>query len=579
MPDPTHPAEKQHRRTLWIARLLAAGLTLIMLALLGRVVQLQWDPQPQVAQRVADRGRDESITARRGALLDRRGRVLAASRVGQRLFVDPQLIDDPIPFAAHVAHAIGADPARIDRIISRRAHTRYAVIDRLLSDEQEQAVRKLDLSGLGLQPRPVRHYPHGTTAGQVIGFVGRDYKGLDGVEFALDPVLRGSAGQLVQLRDAWGRPLWPQRTGYQPPRDGRDVRLSIDVVVQRIAERALAEACEEYGAKRAEAVVMDARNGQLLAMVNWPLFNPNDRGNVPKDLRRNRCVTDPYEPGSVFKPFIHAAATAAGLARPKQKIDTTDIGVWYSPEGRRLRDAHGHGTITWNKVLIYSSNIGMAKVASRLGKQRMHDVLGSFGFGQRTGTALPGESRGLVWPVDRWTHYSLTSIPMGQEIATTPVQLVRAFSAFANRGLIVSPTVLAAETDTPIYQRAVDADVADHTRDLLRRVVTEGTGRRAQSEQYRIWGKTGTAQVADRVNGGYLPRTYTASFICGAPLLDPKVIVLVTVHEPDPDIGYYGGIVSAPVAKQIVEQALPYLGVPPDQPGAGDEQRSIAAAR
>lgn len=562
------PAEAQQRRVLILTRLTVLGLSAIMLALLGRVIQLQHDPTEPIEQRIGTHESTSRIPARRGALLDARGRALAISRLGRRLFVDPKLIEDSTSFAAHLAHAIGGDPARIDRLIHQRPGSRYVVIEPLLDEEQLEAVRQLDMPAVATELRPVRHYPQGETAGRVIGFVGVDHTGLEGIEFALDSVLRGDPGSLEVLRDVRRRPLWAERSGYKPPRNGHNVRLSIDVMIQRIAEEELATAAEKYKPKRAEAVVMHAETGQLLAMANWPGFDPDGPKKKDSTHRRNRCVTDAYEPGSVFKPFLHAKATAAGLARPEQMIDTTEAGVWHTENGRRLRDAHGHGTITWNEVLVLSSNIGMGKVCKQLGPKRMHDAVEDFGFGRTTGTALPGESPGILNPLSKWTSYSLTSIPMGQEIAATPVQLVRGFSTFANDGLMVSPSVLAVEAESPIYQRALDEQAARHTRKLLRRVVTDGTGSRAQSEKYRIWGKTGTAQVPDHVNGGYKPRTYSSSFLSGAPLRDPKLIVLVAVHEPDPDIGYYGGIVSAPVAKRIIERTLPYLGVAPDHPDA-----------
>ena len=573
MPISFDQAAAQQERVLLVVRIFAVGATLLLVGLLGRVVQLQYRPDRPIADRVVHRGATGRLLARRGALLDTRGRPLAISRLGRRLFVDPQLIEDPAAFPLHVAHAIGASAARIDRMINRRADSRYVVIEPLLNEEQLAAVRRLDLPGLATEPVAVRHYPQEKTAGQVIGFVGTEHKGLDGLEYKLEPVLSGRAGHLETLRDARRRPLWIERAGYTPPSDGKDVRLSIDTVIQRIAERELAAACEKYQADRGEVVVMDARSGQLLAMANWPPMDPRDPTASDVSHRRNRCVTDPYEPGSVFKPFIHAAATEAGLADPKDIIDCTEAGFWVSPVGRFLHDAHGHGKITWSEVLVLSSNIGMAKVCRELGPQRMHRALSEFGFGRLTGVALPGESAGIVNPLDAWTSYSLSSIPMGQEIGTTPVQLVRAFSVFANGGLAVSPTVLAAEADSPIYQRVLRQRTADYERRLLRRVVTKGTGRRAQSDLYRIWGKTGTAQVPDRVHGGYKDNAYTASFICGAPLLEPRIIVLCSVHEPDPDIGYYGGVVSAPVAKRVVERTLTYLGVPPD---VQDEEEETA---
>lgn len=577
-----HPGDRQLDRSLLVARVVVVLISLVLLALLGRVAQLQskrFDGVQRLAETAGARQSTVDLQARRGALLDRQGRTLAVSRRGYRLFVDPQLIDDPDRFALDLAHAIGDDPARIDQLIGVRADRRYVVIDRLLDDDQVDAVRDLDRRAVGLEPRLVRHYPQGSLAGQLIGFVGAEHRGLEGMEYLLDARLRGEPGRLHFWRDARRRPVWVEQTGFTAADHGVDVRLSIDSVIQRITEQQLAAAAEHFHARAAQAVVMHATSGQVLALANWPRFDPRAGGRIDPDARRNRAVTDPYEPGSIFKPFVHAAATEAGVVAPDERIDCTEAGFFVTSGGRRLRDARGHGVVSWDRVLIESSNIGMALIGERLGAQRLHDAVRRFGFGAATGVGLPGESAGIVNPLRQWNHYSVTSVPMGQEIAVTPLQMVRAFSAFANRGLMVSPSILAAHRDTPLYQRVLDPEVADHTRRVLRRVIADdhGTGRRARSDRYRIWGKTGTAQVPDRVNGGYKDNAYTASFVCGAPLRRPQLIVVVVVHEPDPEIGYYGGLVAAPVAKRIVEHSLEYLGTPHDAPTDPEDTEDAVA--
>lgn len=579
-----HPADLQQQRIWLVARVLVVIVTLLLLALLGRVVQLQFRPEPQIADRISNRGTQTSIMPRRGAILDAKGRPLAVSSLGYKLYADPVEIGDKnLPtFAAHVGHAIGVDPAAIDQLISQKldkreqfnaktaassddepSPLRYVVLNPLLSDEQYSKIQALKLPGVGLEPRLIRHYPQGQVAGQIVGFVGVDHKGLDGLEFALDHVLNGKPGALSTLRDARRRPLWVEEGDYQPSQDGHDIQLSIDSVVQAIAETELNSVCKAHRARAGEIIVLDSRNGQILALANWPAFDPaaSDRSN--EILRRNRCVVDPIEPGSIFKPFLHAAATSMGLARPATIVDTGS-GLWATPYGRKLRDAHAHGSISWEQVLIVSSNIGMAKVCEPMGAKKMYDAVRAFGFGQRTGADLPGESPGILNDLKKWNKYSLSSIPMGQEISVTPLQMVKGFSAFANGGLVVSPSIIAAEAQRPIFQRAVDAKTAEATRYLLRRVVIEGTGRRADSKLYQIWGKTGTAQIPDRVTKTYKARAFNASFIGGAPLRDPRIICIVTVNEPDPSVAYYGGVVSAPAAKNVIEQTLTYLGVAPD---------------
>jgi cell division protein FtsI/penicillin-binding protein 2 len=465
---------------------------------------------------------------------------------------------------------MGYDPAWVERTINERLHTRYAVIDPALSDERIERFAGLDIPGLAIQSRLIRDYPQGPIAGQVVGFVGMDGKGLEGLELTYDKALVGSPGRLRYWRDTRRRPLWVRQDGYQPPADGQAVRLSLDVTISAIAEQELAATCEQYEARAGEMIVMHPVTGEILAMANWPPSDPRDGGNSDADTRRNRSVTDAFEPGSTFKPFVWAAALELGLARPEELIDCHN-GFYVSPKGRRLRDAHGFGRLTWEQVLIKSSNIGMAIVGQRMGNTKLHDAIRAFGFGSRPGSPLPGETAGIVNPIGSWTHYSETSVPMGQEVAVTALQLIRAFAPLANGGLMVTPTLTPYDEPTdapPIYERVLSRRVADHTRDVLRRVVTEGTGRKADSPQYAIFGKTGTAQVADTENGGYLEDKYNAVFICGAPFDDPQIIVLCAIHEPDKTKGYYGGTVAAPAARAVVEQTLTYMAVPHSQPPA-----------
>ncbi|MAE61918.1 MAG: hypothetical protein CMJ49_11250 [Planctomycetaceae bacterium] len=570
------PTESVMRRSNVLAGVLAWSFTVALLVILGRVGQLQHRPTERVVGRAEARDRLAAIPARRGSLLDRRGRVIAASRVGHRLFADPMLIENVGEFPIHVAHAAELDTAAISRALDRRWRTRYVPLAPLLSDEQLAKVRDLNLPGIAWQPRAVRHYPHGPLAGQLIGAVGDEQIGLDGLEYQFNTRLTGQSGSMRVLRDASRRAVWIDGGTYQPPTDGDAVRLSIDMVIQAAVESELAAACEKFKAQRAQCIVMSATDGQILAMANWPSFDPSNLRVTPADRRRNQCVTDPYEPGSVFKPFVFAAALAHGVVRTEDQIDCTDTGVYVSAYGRRLHDARPHGQVSSDDVVVVSSNIGMAIIGQRLGALRMYEAVRAFGFGRPTGAKLPGASVGIVNPLAEWNHYSETSVPMGQEIAVTPLQLARGLSAFANDGHIVTPSVFANDAADPILTRAVDSATADHLRDVMRRVVTEGTGRRGRSSMYSIWGKTGTAQIPDRIKGGYQSDQYVASFICGAPFDDPRIVVVVAVHQPDPEIGYYGGTVAAPVARAVVDQTLSYLGVPSSD--SDSSARSVATA-
>jgi cell division protein FtsI (penicillin-binding protein 3) len=301
-------------------------------------------------------------------------------------------------------------------------------------------------------------------------------------------------------------------------------------------------------------------------MANHPSFDPSQSGRLPADQRRNRAVTDVFEPGSILKPFVWSALSELTVARPQEQIDCTEAGYWVTPYGRVLRDAHGKGTLNWNEVLIQSSNIGMAKVAERVTPLQLHDIVGSFGFGQPTGSGLPGEVSGLVHPLAKWTKYSQSSVPMGQEIGVTALQITRAFCTFANGGMLVTPKVEMAPPSEPpaqIQLRVLSPETAAHTREILRRAVAEGTGRKADSKLYEIFGKTGTAQLPDFDNGGYHQDRYVSSFMGAAPFQQPRLVIGCFIHQPDKRIGHYGGTVAAPAAKKVLEETLLYLGVPP----------------
>lgn len=602
------PAFDQNTRILRTTRWAMFILGLLMLGVLFRVTQLMVRPNEYVKSRVESRGVVHEVKARRGDILDRKGRQLAVSRYGYTLFVDPVLIpaDGRDRYILELAHAIGIEPAyieqRLDAALSARPKTRRVVIVKLLSGEQYEAAKKWEAKkkqeivalaerdpekkvhpvGVYFDAIAVREYPQGAVAGQVLGAVKRitgkgtedivySQSGLSGLELVFDKTMKDTRGELHVLRSASRKPMWVKHSGLAHPVDGNDVRVSLDTVIQGVAEDELMKACEEYKAARGEVIVMQARTGQILAMANWPPFDPNKLADSTPELRRNRCVTDVYEPGSVFKPFFFAAALDQGIAKPTELFDSTTSGVWYTSFGRRLRDAHAHGLVSFDKGLIVSSNIVMGKVGLRMGIPKMYKSMKAYGFGEKTGSLIPGEMRGILNPLRNskgqklWSKYSLTSVPMGQEVAVTPLQLVRAFSAFANDGMIVQPTIIADETAMPIHQRAVGAWAANHTRQVMYQVVEEGTGRRAKSDLYQIWGKTGTAQVPFKEKRGYKPNAYTANFICGAPLRDPQVIVAVIIHEPDKKIGHYGGVVAAPAAKNVVERSLVYLGVPPDK--------------
>jgi len=558
-------------RAVRVGTLAAVLITIGLLVVIGRVAQLKFDPPEQLTNRLDRQNSRATLLGRRGTIVDRHGRAMAVTRVAARLFVDPYLVAEPNTFSETVGYNLDYEPAWVEKKITRRPNSRYVVLDQQLTDERYarfQQLKEEGVDGLAIEPNLVREYPLGSLAGPVVGFVGRDGVGLEGLERTYDRKLLASKGSISFLRDATRKPLWVTSSGYTPPTDGNTIRLSLDAIIQNFAEEQLEQTCKEYDAQSGQIVIMQPHTGEILAMANYPSFDPNEFNKTKAEERRNRCVTDAFEPGSTFKPFVWAAAIETGAAHPDEVMDCTDTGVYVTSFGRRLHDAHPIGTVTFEQVLIKSSNIGMAYAGERLGAQNLWASVNAFGFGKSTRSGLIGEGTGIVRAARKWNMYSVTSVPMGQEVAVTSLQLARAFCVFANDGLMVQPTIIARDPadpldNMPVVERLLSSATATHTRNVLRRVVTEGTARRANIKSYAIFGKTGTAQVPDTVNGGYMEDQYTSVFVGGAPLDDPQIVVTTMIHRPDKKKGYYGGIVAGPAAAKVIEKTLHYLGIQP----------------
>ena len=576
-PQPLYERQMQ-RATAW-GRVMVIGMILLMGFQLARVVQLKITPNEKLAAHVGSTMSSRPEFAKRGDVIDRRGRVVATSSLGYRLFVDPKLVRDHGTIAAEIADAIGADPVEIDREIIPRRDRRYVVIRHLLEDWQVDAIRRANIRGVGLQPRLVRHYPNGELAAGLIGMVGFEHTGLGGMEHRFDEQLEPQSGRLTYLRDARQRALWIEPAGYEPGRSGETVRLSLDLVIQEIVERHMRNVVASHNAGGGRMVVLDSQTGEVLGLTD--ILNPREGWEEQTEdpmrehhaaLGRNRCVTDPYEPGSTFKPFIWAVATELGKVTLEERLDTPATGDYRTGRGRRISDAFNYGNATWHDVMIKSLNSGMAIVAERMSERQMQEAVARFGFGRRTNCGLPGESRGIVTSPRAWNHYTQTSVSMGHEIAVTPMQMVQAFAVFARDGTLPRVRLTALhpdERELEVNHRILSDEITRKTRRAMRDVMTEGTGRRAQSEKYQLFSKSGTAQLPRRDGGGYHERRYVASFIAGAPYTDPRIVVLCVIDDPDPEIGYYGGAVAGPVVRDVVDEVLVYLGVEPDQPEAG----------
>ena len=508
----------------------------------------------------------------RGNILDARLRVLAGSLETKSVFADPKMVADPWEAARRVAPLVGLTPDEVYRKLSESPAGRFVWLKRRVSAETAEAVRRLDLDGIALTSEGARTYPNGSLAAHVLGFVGVDEQGLEGLERLFDQRLRGTAGEAYVLADRQRRPIWIESDNYRAAEDGQHLVLTIDATIQGVVEEALAETFTKFRAAGACAIVMDPKTGAILAMANRPTCDPNRYGDFPVDARRNRSITDTFPPGSNCKPIFASVALEAGVVRFDEIIDCEN-GYWAAAN---LHDAgHGYGNLTVEQVLEKSSNIGMAKIGVRMGNERLHDALVRFGYGRKTGVWLPGEASGLVFPLSRWTKLSTTRMPFGQEFTATPLQMITAFAAIANGGTLLRPKILRGVLDRrgqvvvdlsapDVVGRAISAETARALVDrALVGVVEEGTGKACRIPGYRIFGKTGTAQKIDPATRSVSHDRYMGSFLAGAPAENPQIVVLVVVDEPSKGLGYYGGTVAAPAAKKILQESLSYLGIPP----------------
>ena len=532
----------------------------------------------------------ETIYARRGSVFDANGSALAVSVQQMALYVDPEFMLDEYTFGTTKTRAelpgdLGRLGAMIDRkqddlykLVNARANARYVRLAENLSEEQGERIVELGIPGLGLEPMSVRIYPMDMLAAHVLGAVGKDGSGLEGIEMKFQKELAGKNGFKRVEKDARRRPIGVEAEDYLPPSHGQHLVLTLDANVQMIAEQELAEACRVVKAKRGEVVVMDPMTGVVLAMANWPTFSPQSIDEVDREVRRNRSVTDSYEPGSTLKPFIMGPAIEWNFTKMNETwpIQGETYVVSYGRGTRRVTDVHFYGQplSSWD-VLVKSSNIGMSMLGARMGNAGLHRALTTFAFGKKTGIELPGEYTGLVQPLRKWTRPSIESIAQGYEMRVTPLQLARGFCAFANGGRLVQPTVVKGLLDAegnvvsrrpePSLERmprVISEEAAGQIRQILSDTVVRGSATMARSSHWNIFGKTGTAHISEG-RRGYSAKRYTSSFLCGAPYENPRIVVAFIIHEPDRSIAHYGGRVSAPGAMRLVERTLSYLQVPP----------------
>jgi cell division protein FtsI (penicillin-binding protein 3) len=511
------------------------------------------------------------ISPKRGTIYDRKGRELAVSLPMDSVFADPAEITDA-EMVGRLLSRILSDPASPEEIETkiREAHSPIRLA-RKLSPETVQRIEEMNLRGIFFQQESRRVYPQRKLAAHVLGYTDVDEKGIGGIEYALDKQIRGRPGKMMVMAD--GRRRWYDRQESTAD-PGESVSLTIDETIQYIAEKELARAIDDTHAKAGTVLVQDPNSGELLALANWPTFDPNDAGSYADEARMNRAVSAAYEPGSTFKVLTLTGAIENGVTNPNALIDC-QMGKIQLP-GRVIHDWHPFGVLTVEKILAHSSDVGAIKVALQLGAPRFYDTIRTFGIGQPTGIELPGENHGLLRPLENWSANSIGSLAMGQEVSVTPIQIISAISAIANGGTLYRPHILrdmrgdlmpVRHVETAPRQ-ATDQETAAEMRGMMEDVVLEGTGKPAQLSGYTAAGKSGTAQKIDPATGRYSATQYNSSFVGFAPVNDPAISILVVLDSP---VGaHHGGEVGGPVFKRVAEQVLAYLAVPHDVPAPSD---------
>ena len=550
-------------------------LLCIAVVLVGRLFFLQIiDKSDLQAKNLSQVQVDRKLQSPRGTIYDRNGRPLAMSVVTKSLYADPKMIkQSPSEVAELIAPYVTM--SKEDIVKSLQEDTAFVWIDRMMEPEKSKAIAQLiedkNLEGLNFVEESKRYYPNGNLAAQVLGFVGTDDKGLDGLEMVLDDELKGGIQKELVATDRKGNAIFGSVLSKYLPDKGKSVTLTIDASIQFIAERALDKAMEDTGAKHASVIVMDPKTGEILAMANRPTYDPNHYSQGSEEDFKNIAVTNLYEPGSTFKPIIASAALASG----KWKLDQV-----YNDKGSFAANGHvmqnwngeGYGPVRLIDILKFSINTGMAEIGTTTGADILSKYVRNYGFGSKTGIELPGEGDGILYNPDDMSKLDVATMSIGQGIAVTPLQMVRAFGAIANGGSMMKPHIVksysnikgevTSTTDPEVVGQPIPEETAKTIADILEKEVSEGGGTKAMVEGYHFGGKTGTAQKLDTKHGGYLDGQYIASFIGFGPVEDPKFVVLVVIDDPQKG-SYYGSQIVAPVFKDIVSQLVRYYQMSP----------------
>lgn len=589
------------------ARRAALVLSLLGVALVGLVVRVAWlqtahatDTAPRAERQQHS---TQTLHARRGSIFDRNGLMLAGTVQLSTLFVDPKFMYEQFEARGKsafdvdlalekIAELTQADADELVLAAGRDPDARYVPLVRGLSDEAVARLRALEIPGIGFSPEPRRVYPMGETAAHVIGTVGRDENGLEGLERVQEAMLAGFSGSRRTLRDKRRRSIASAAEGYELPEHGDHLVMTIDAQIQLMAEQELAKTVRESGASAGTAVVMDPHTGEILALANYPSYFPQYIADSTADARRNRAVVDPFEPGSMVKPFIVAGMIDRGLARLEETVDvgeTKAMRIEIKGKGRIIRDEsqHRQHLAVWD-VLVKSSNKGMVRLGERIDTTQLRDLYTSFGFGSETGLGINGENPGDI--PSKWGWGDKESAMFGYAVLVTPIQLCRGMAVLANGGRLVTPRLIAGrvapggefevEVSPDLQQEVIRPEVAQAVRRVLADGPIRGTSKRARLDRWNLFGKTATAHRF--VNGKQSDNSYVSSFLGGGPYESPRLVIGVSIFNATKDwgenapFGHHGGVVAAPTASRILERAFEYLGVP-DSPKLPPAPPHIAA--
>ena len=504
----------------------------------------------------------ETVIAQRGAITDRNGVDLAVSEPAKDLAADPYLLRDPLGVAQKLAPLLGLPQGELLRKLSER--TGFVYLARGVPARQAEAVLKLKIEGISGTPVMKRVYPRDSLAAQVLGQVGTEGQGLSGLELSQEALLHGRTGQRKVVSDAIGQPVSISEPHPEVP--GKTIALTLDANIQQRTEDVLQAVAQAYSPKDATAIVMNPNTGAILALANWPQANANDPGAATPEALKDRAVNFPYEPGSTFKAVTISGALQAGLITPESGFNVPDK---IQVADRTIHDdtEHGEETLTTSQILARSSNVGAIEIGKVEGATRFNAWVHRFGFGAPTGVELPGEEPGVTLSLDHYSGSSMGNLPIGQGELVTPMQMITAYAAIANGGILRPPHLLASvgghARAIPAGHRVISASTAAEVRHMLEGVLgPEGTASEVSIPGYALAGKTGTASKIDPATGEYSKTAYVASFIGMAPASHPKLLTAVVVDEPQ-NGSIFGGTVAAPAFGQIMSFALPYLGIPP----------------